>query len=54
LVLAGDPAVLAVRYLAVLWGDLLIRLLMRLREAPTEREIEIRARAATETLIVSR
>src|ERR1700687_5445532 len=31
-VLAGDPAVLAVRYLAVLWGDLLIRLLMRVRE----------------------
>src|SRR5258708_7775647 len=28
LVLVGDPAVLAVRYLAVLWGDLLIRLLM--------------------------
>jgi AcrR family transcriptional regulator len=48
---AGDPAVLAVRYLAVLWGDLLIRLLMRVREAPTEREIEVRAHAATETLI---
>jgi len=49
LVLAGDPAVLAVRYLDVLWGDLLIRLLMRVREAPKEREIEVRARAATET-----
>ena len=54
LVLAGDPAVLAVRYLAVLWGDLLIRLLMRVREAPTEREIEVRARAATETLMALR
>ncbi|HET9375228.1 MAG TPA: TetR/AcrR family transcriptional regulator C-terminal domain-containing protein [Chthoniobacterales bacterium] len=53
LVLAGDPAVLAVRYLVVLWGDLLIRLLMRVRAAPTEREIEVRARAATETLINS-
>jgi AcrR family transcriptional regulator len=53
LVLTGDPAVLTVRYLAVLWGDLLIRLLMRVREAPTEREIEVRARAATETLINS-
>ena len=51
LVLAGDPAVLAVRYLAVLSGDLLIRLLMRVREVPTEREIEIRARAATEMLM---
>ena len=54
LVLAGDPAVLAVRYLAVLWGDLLIRLLMRVREAPTKREIEIRARAATDTLMALR
>jgi AcrR family transcriptional regulator len=51
LVLAGDPAVLAVRYLAVLCGDLLIQLLMRVREVPTEREIEIRARAATEMLM---
>ena len=51
LVQAGDPAVLAARYIAVLWGDLMIRLLMRVREAPTEREIEVRARAATETLM---
>ncbi|MBV9999829.1 MAG: TetR/AcrR family transcriptional regulator [Verrucomicrobia bacterium] len=50
LVRAGDPEALAIRYLAVLWGDLLIRLLMRVREAPTEREIEVRARAAMETL----
>ncbi len=54
LVLAGDPAVLAVRYLAVLWEGLLIRLLMRVREAPTEREIEARARAAMETLMALR
>jgi len=39
LVEAGDPAVLAARYIAALWGDLLIRLLMRLREVPTAREI---------------
>jgi hypothetical protein len=51
LVVSGEPAALAVRYLTVLWGDLLIRLLMRVREAPTEREIEVRARAATESLI---
>ena len=50
----GDPAVLADRYLAVLWGDLLIGLLMRVREAPTERETEFRARAATETLLAWR
>jgi AcrR family transcriptional regulator len=54
LVLTGDPAVLAARYLAVLWGDLLIRLLMRVREAPIEREIEARARAATEALMAWR
>ena len=53
LALAGDPAVLAVRYFAVLWEDLLIRLLMRVREAPTEREIVARARAAAETLMAS-
>ena len=48
---AGDPAVLAARYVTMLWGDLLIRLLMRVREAPTEREIVTRARAATEMLV---
>ena len=51
LIPGGDPAVLADRYHALLWGDLLMRLLMRVREAPTEREIEARARAATETLM---
>ncbi len=54
LVLDGAPAVLVDRYLTVLWGDLLIRLLMRVRDAPTEREIEVRARAATETLMALR
>ena len=47
---AGDPAILAARYVAVLWGDLMIRLLMRVREAPGEREIKARARTATEAL----
>jgi transcriptional repressor AefR-like protein len=51
LVRAGAPRALAARYLAVLWGDLMIGLLMRVREAPNEREIEVRARAATETLM---
>jgi AcrR family transcriptional regulator len=51
LVRAGDPGALAARYLAVLGGDLMIGLLMRVREAPNEREIEVRARAATETLM---
>jgi len=46
----GEPTALAARYFAVLWGDLLIRLLMRVRQAPTDDEIEERARAATATL----
>ena len=54
LIIAGDPAVLASHYIAVLGADLLIRLLMRVREAPTEREIVARARAATEILISTR
>ena len=51
LIQAGDAAALAARYLATLWGDLLVRLLMRVCKAPTEREIVARARAATETLL---
>jgi AcrR family transcriptional regulator len=54
LINAGDPAVLTGRYIAELWGDLLIRLLMRVREAPTEREMVARARSATEILIADR
>jgi len=54
LIVAGDPAVLAARFFAALAGDLLIRLLMRVREAPTEREIVTRARAAAETLMADR
>ena len=45
-----DPAALAARYIALLWGDLLLSLLMRVRKAPTDREIQTRARAATEAL----
>jgi len=51
LVVAGEPSVLADRFVSVLRGDLLIRLLMRVREAPTAREIAARARTATEMLI---
>src|SRR5260370_32886304 len=54
LVANDDPAALAARYFALLWGDLLLSLLMRVREAPTEREIQTRARARTETLVPRR
>jgi hypothetical protein len=50
LVAKDDPAGLAARYFALLWGDLLLSLLMRVRKAPTEREMQTRARAATEAL----
>src|SRR5260370_11796831 len=54
MIIAGDPAVLASHYIAGLGADLLIRLLRRVREAPTEREVAARARGATETLISTR
>lgn len=54
LIAAGDPAVLVARFFSALAGDLLIRLLMRVREAPTEREIVARARAAAETVMADR
>jgi len=54
LIAAGDPAVLVARFFSALAGDLLIRLLMRVREAPTEREMVARARAATEMLLADR
>jgi AcrR family transcriptional regulator len=54
LVAVGDPTVLVARFFSALAGDLLIRLLMRVREAPTEREIVTRARAAAETVMADR
>ena len=54
LIVGDDPGVLVARYFSVLAGDLLIRLLMRVREAPTEREILNRARAATEAVMADR
>jgi len=54
LVVSGDPDVLAARYFAVLLADLQIRLLLRVRQAPTKREIDARARTATETLTALR
>ncbi len=54
LIVGDDPAVLVARYFAVLAGDLLIRLLMRVRAVPTEREIVTRARAATEAVTADR
>ena len=48
---AGDPAVMATNFLAVLWGGLLIQLLLRVRDAPAPDEIDSRARAATQAIL---
>ena len=42
---------MATRFLALLWGGLLVQLLLRVRDAPTPDEIESRARAATEAML---
>ena len=47
---AGEPAELSARFFALLWGDLLIRLLMRVREPPDDAEIEARVRVAVAAL----
>jgi len=49
---AGDPAVMAAHFLAILWGGLLIQLLLRVRDAPSAEEIESRAHAATQALLM--
>lgn len=49
---AGDPAAMAAQFLAVLWGGgLLIQLLLRVREPPSEEEIKSRAQASTRALL---
>jgi AcrR family transcriptional regulator len=50
LVGAGEPSAIAARLLAVLWEDLLVRLLLRVRDAPSADEIERRAREAAATV----
>jgi AcrR family transcriptional regulator len=48
---AGDPAALAARFSMVLWHELQVPLLLRVREPPGAKEIEIRARAATRAIM---
>lgn len=49
--LRGNPAQLATRFLALLWGDLLVDLLLRLTDQPTPKEIERRAHEATSAFL---
>jgi AcrR family transcriptional regulator len=44
---AGEPAAMAEQFAALLWGDLLLELLLRIVEAPEPEEIDRRARSAT-------
>ena len=51
LVGAAEPAEMAQRFAALLWDDLLVRLLLRTANSPTPAELEQRARAATAALL---
>jgi AcrR family transcriptional regulator len=49
--LDGDPAEMATRFLALLWGDLMMDLLLRLADPPALPEIERQARDAAWLLL---
>ena len=51
LVGAVEPATMAASFFALMWGDLLVRLLLRVTNAPKPTEIEQRVRAATEMFL---
>jgi AcrR family transcriptional regulator len=46
-----DPGPMVGQFLALLWGDLMISLLLRLRDAPTTREIGRRAKSAADAFL---
>jgi AcrR family transcriptional regulator len=48
---AGDPDEMGARYLALLWGDLMVSMLLRLRAAPGTTEIDLRVADATEDFL---
>jgi len=48
---AGDPAEMGGRYLALLWGDLIVSILLRVREAPGPTEIDQRVKEAAEDFL---
>jgi AcrR family transcriptional regulator len=47
---AGDAKAMAAEFFALLWGDLLMRLLLRVADPPTPADMERRARTATQAL----
>ena len=50
-ILRGDPAEMAEEFIALLWGDLFVGLLLRLAEPPGPAELRRRARGAAERLL---
>jgi AcrR family transcriptional regulator len=48
---AGDPATMAADFFALLWGDLLLQLLLRVTNPPSPQAMERKAREATEKLL---
>jgi AcrR family transcriptional regulator len=49
--ISGSPADLAEQFMALLWGDLFVRLLLRVADRPTPDEAEVRAQHAATTLL---
>jgi AcrR family transcriptional regulator len=47
----GDPAEMAEQFMGLLWGNLMLRLLLRVAEQPGPREIARRARDAVEAFL---
>jgi AcrR family transcriptional regulator len=48
---AGVPATMAVEFCALLWGDLLLQLLLRVAEPPTPQAMEQKAREAADKFL---
>lgn len=48
---AGEPATMAIDFFALLWGDLLLQLLLRVADPPTQRVMEQKAREAADKFL---
>jgi hypothetical protein len=49
--LSGSPTEMAGQFLALLWGDLMMGLLLRLADPPTPEKTRLLARAATSAFL---
>jgi len=49
--IAADPAMVAEQFMALLWGELLFGLLLRVKARPTRKQLEQRARQATAAIV---